>query len=227
MDAVTSFGGVPLDVEAIGLDALYSGTQKCLACPPGLAPVWFSDRALERQRSRTQPVQSWYLDLSLIEGYWGTQRAYHHTAPINQLYGLHEALRLVQAEGLSARHARHARNARALWAGLEALGLELPVAPAHRLPPLTPVRLPAGIEDAPLRRALLDRFDIEIGGGLGPWAGAAWRIGLMGAGSTQANVWRVLSALETLLDEAGHSALADPRAAANACLQGEAPGLGD
>ena len=218
VDAVTSLAGCPLDVEAAGIDALYSGTQKCLSCPPGLAPVWISERARERVAGRSRPSQSWYLDLALLEGYWGGERAYHHTAPINMLYGLHEALRLVFEEGLDARYARHLSHARALWAGLGALGLEPCVEEEHRLPPLTSVRIPGGIEDGPIRKGLLERFGIEIGGGLGPWKGSAWRIGLMGAGSTRSNVWLVLSALETLLAEHGHRTADDPLAAAAAVL---------
>lgn len=192
---MTSLAGHPLDVEQSGIDALYSGTQKCLSCPPGLSPIYFSDRALERIARRTRPCQSWYLDFDLIEGYWGTARAYHHTAPINQLYGLHEALRQVLLEGLPQRYDRHALNARALWAGLEALGLELRVRREDRLHPLTAVAIPEGVDDRQVRGALLDRHGIEIGGGLGPMAGNTWRIGLMGAGSTRRNVTLVLDAL--------------------------------
>lgn len=195
VDAVTSLAGHPLDVEQSGIDALYSGTQKCLSCPPGLSPIYFSDRALERIARRTRPCQSWYLDFDLIEGYWGTARAYHHTAPINQLYGLHEALRQVLLEGLPQRYDRHALNAQALWAGLEALGLELRVRREDRLHPLTAVAIPEGVDDRQVRGALLDRHGIEIGGGLGPMAGNTWRIGLMGAGSTRRNVTLVLDAL--------------------------------
>jgi alanine-glyoxylate transaminase/serine-glyoxylate transaminase/serine-pyruvate transaminase len=207
VDAVTTLGGRPLDVDASGIDALYSGTQKCLACPPGLAPLYFGPRALARLKARRVPVQSWYLDLSLIEAYWGTERAYHHTAPINMLYGLHEALRLCLAEGLAARYARHERAARALYAGLEALGLELAVEPRHRLAPLTAVRVPAGVDEAALRRRLLAEHDLEIGGGLGPMKGTTWRIGLMGAGATTERVETCLTALAAVLSRPARPAV--------------------
>ena len=211
VDAVTSLAGHPLDVERAGIDALYSGTQKCLSCPPGLAPVHFSERALERIRNREQPCQSWYLDMELIEGYWGSSRAYHHTAPVNQLYGMHEALRQVLLEGLPERYARHALHANALWAGLEAMGLELRVERPHRLHPLTAVAIPDGVDDATVRGRLLSEYGIEIGGGLGPMKGNTWRIGLMGHGSNRRNVNLVLGALGALLErsERGATAAAD------------------
>jgi alanine-glyoxylate transaminase/serine-glyoxylate transaminase/serine-pyruvate transaminase len=164
LDCVTSLGGIPVTLDRWGVDAAYSGTQKCLSCPPGLAPVSLSARAHARVHERKTPVQSWYLDLTLIESYWGEERAYHHTAPINMLYGLHEALRLVLEEGLDARERRHRANSRALCAGLAAMGLEPRVPEAERLPPLTAVAVPAGVEDAPARKHLLERFGIEIGG---------------------------------------------------------------
>jgi len=198
-DAVTSLGGVPVKMDARRLDAVYSGTQKCLSCPPGLSPLALSERAAERLRHRTRPVQSWYLDLSLIAQYWGRERAYHHTAPINMIYALHEALRLVLEEG-DARFERHRRASAALAAGLEAMGLELLVPKGERLPPLTAVRVPEGVDDGAVRAALLEKHGIEIGGGLGPLKGRAWRIGLMGAGATKENVTRVLSALSELLE---------------------------
>lgn len=207
VDAVTSLGGVPVEVERHGIDALYSGTQKCLSCPPGLAPVHVSARALERIEKRRTKVQSWYLDLSLIEGYWGGERAYHHTAPINMLFGLHEALRLVFEEGVEARYARHARLSNALWTGLEALDLAPRVAREHRLAPLTTVAVPDGVDEAALRRRLLTEHDLEIGGGLGPMQGTTWRIGLMGAGSTPQNVLRCLEALGAVLDRDARPAL--------------------
>jgi alanine-glyoxylate transaminase/serine-glyoxylate transaminase/serine-pyruvate transaminase len=219
VDAVTSLAGHALDVEAAGIDALYSGTQKCLSCPPGLSPIYFSERALERQRQRATRCQSWYLDFQLLEGYWGQDRAYHHTAPINLLYGLHEALRQVHLEGLPARIARHALHARALWAGLEAMGLTLPVAAPHRLHPLTAVSIPPGVDDRAVRRRLLQEFGIEIGGGLGSMAGNTWRIGLMGAGSQRRNVHLVLSALAAVLGER-RPARADPLEAAAAIYDG-------
>jgi alanine-glyoxylate transaminase/serine-glyoxylate transaminase/serine-pyruvate transaminase len=194
VDAVTSLGGVPVRMDARRLDAVYSGTQKCLSCPPGLSPLALSERAAERLRRRTRPVQSWYLDLSLIAQYWGRERAYHHTAPINMIYGLHEALRLVLDEG-DARFERHRCVSAALAAGLEAMGLELLVPKEERLPPLTAVRIPEGVDDGPVRAALLREHGIEIGGGLGPLKGRVWRIGLMGAGATKENVDQVLGAL--------------------------------
>jgi alanine-glyoxylate transaminase/serine-glyoxylate transaminase/serine-pyruvate transaminase len=214
VDAVTTIGGVAVNMDATGIDALYSGTQKCLSCPPGLAPVSFSARAEEVMASRKTPVQSWYLDVSLIKNYWGTERAYHHTAPINMMYGLHEALRLVLAEGMDARVKRHADNARALAAGLEALGLSLRVPAGERLPPLTTVAVPDGVDDAATRRALLDEYGIEIGGGLGPFKGNTWRFGLMGSGSTKRNVLLCLSALASILGSRGHRTTGDPISAA-------------
>ena len=195
VDAVTSLAGRPLEVDAWGIDACYSGTQKCLSCPPGLSPVTFSEAAVERIRKRTRPVQSWYLDLSLLEQYWGDARVYHHTAPISMNYALYEALRIVQEEGLERRFARHHLNHEALVAGLEALGLEMAVAPGHRLPMLNSVRVPEGVDAAAVRRRMLERSGIEIGAGLGPWKGRVWRIGLMGESSTPSNVLLVLAAL--------------------------------
>jgi len=170
VDAVTSLGGRPLEIDAWGVDACYSGTQKCLSCPPGLSPVTFSEAAVERIRARTRPVQSWYLDLSLLEQYWGDSRVYHHTAPITMNYALHESLRLVLEEGLERRFERHRRNHEALVAGLEALGLEMAVAAPHRLPMLNAVRVPEATDEAAVRARLLERHGIEIGAGLGPWA---------------------------------------------------------
>lgn len=200
LDCVTSLAGHPVEIDAWGVDAAYSGTQKCLSCPPGLAPVTFGPRAAERMARREAPVQSWYLDLSLIQGYWGEERSYHHTAPINMLYALHEALRLALLEGLEARYDRHARNAEALRAGLGALGFELPVPADERLNPLTVVRVPDGVEDAAVRSFLLEHYGLEIGGGLGPMKGKAWRIGLMGAGSTERNVALCLAGLGAARD---------------------------
>jgi alanine-glyoxylate transaminase / serine-glyoxylate transaminase / serine-pyruvate transaminase len=208
-DTVTSLGGVAVDLDESGVDAAYSGTQKCLSCPPGLSPVSFSERAMARLAQRRQAVQSWYLDLSLITQYWGQERVYHHTAPINALYGLHEALRLVLAEGLAPREARHRKNALALAAGLEALGLRLPVPPAERLPPLTLVSVPEGIDEARVRRYLLDQYSLEIGGGLGKFKGNAWRIGLMGASSSRQNVMLCLTALGQALRAQGFAARGD------------------
>lgn len=218
VDAVTSLGGVPVDMDRVGADALYSGTQKCLSCPPGLSPISLSGRALSAVTSRKQPPQSWYLDLSLIARYWGGERLYHHTAPINMLYGLHEALRLVLAEGLTARYARHERLSHALWAGLEALGLTLTVPLAERLPPLTLVSVPDGVDDARLRRRLLEQHGIEIGGGLGALKGRALRIGLMGASCTERHVFACLAALGEALASEGFQPPGDARAAAQAAL---------
>jgi alanine-glyoxylate transaminase/serine-glyoxylate transaminase/serine-pyruvate transaminase len=216
VDAVTTTGGCAVDMDAVGIDALYSGTQKCLGCPPGLSPVSFSARAEAVMSARKTPVQSWYLDVSLIQSYWGTDRVYHHTAPINMMYGLHEALRVVLEEGLSARIARHTANARALAAGLRALGLVPRVPEAERLPPLTTVAIPPGVDDAAVRRTLLDDYGIEIGGGLGPLKGNTWRIGLMGSGSTRRNVVVCLGALAETLRSKGMAPEGDAVAAAGA-----------
>ena len=201
VDAVTSLAGMELLVDAWGIDACYSGTQKCLSCPPGLAPVTFSPRAVERILARSTPVQSWYLDLSLLSKYWGSERVYHHTAPINMSYALHEALRLVVSEGLEQRIARHRRNHLSLRSGLEAMGLEY--VPERSLTTLNAVRIPEGVDDAKVRGSLLAEYGIEIGAGLGPFRGKAWRVGLMGASSTRRNVTLFLAALGTLLTEQG------------------------
>lgn len=208
VDTVTSLGGTPVEVDAWGIDASYSGTQKCLSCPPGLSPVTFGEAALARVRARKHKVQSWYLDVSLLEQYWGTDRVYHHTAPITMVYALYESLRAVHEEGLDARFARHVKHHRALVAGLEALGLAMPVAPRHRLPMLNAVLVPDGTDEGGVRRQLLERHGIEIGAGLGPWKGKVWRIGLMGDSSTPANVLLVLAALaEALGSSAAGAAL--------------------
>jgi alanine-glyoxylate transaminase/serine-glyoxylate transaminase/serine-pyruvate transaminase len=199
VDAVTSLGGVAVDVDRMGIDAAYSGTQKCLSCPPGLSPVSFSERAREVLSKRKTPVQSWYFDLNLIGQYFGGERVYHHTAPVNMIFGLHEALRLVLEEGLVRRYTRHREQAEALYRGLEALGLELPVEVSARLPPLTLVRLPQGVDDRTVRTSLLADHGLEIGGGLGEFKGKAWRIGLMGASATARHVELCLSALEEAL----------------------------
>lgn len=204
VDAVTSLGGIPLEVDEWGIDACYSGTQKCLSCPPGLSPVTLSDRALATLRNRKTPCQSWYLDLALVADYWAeAKRAYHHTAPISMLYALREGLRLVVEEGLEARWARHARNSAALMAGLHALGMAPFAQDGHRLPSLNCVTLPSGVEDQPVRSALLRDYGIEIGGGLGAGQGKVWRIGLMGESSTRANVLTLLSALEEIFARRG------------------------
>jgi alanine-glyoxylate transaminase/serine-glyoxylate transaminase/serine-pyruvate transaminase len=199
VDAVTSLGGAPVEVDRWGIDVCYSGTQKCLSCPPGLSPFTVSERGLAAMKNRRTPCQSWYLDMGLVADYWAEQtRAYHHTAPISMLYALREALRLVEEEGLAARFARHRLNSDALVAGLEALGLS-PLPPAgHRLPMLTCVTVPPHIDEAAVRAQLLQTFGIEIGGGLGPLKGKVWRIGLMGESSTEANVLTLLNALEEI-----------------------------
>jgi alanine-glyoxylate transaminase/serine-glyoxylate transaminase/serine-pyruvate transaminase len=204
IDTVTGLGGVPVEIDAWDIDAVYSGTQKCLSCPPGLAPVSFGPRAVEVINHRKTKVQSWYLDLTMIQRYWGSDRFYHHTAPISMNYALREALALVAEEGLEARIERHARNGRALHEGLAKLGLSLATVEGHRLPQLTCVKIPQGIDDLAVRRRLLTEWGIEIGGGLGPFKGQAWRIGLMGYGSQTKNVELVLSALETCLRDLGY-----------------------
>lgn len=204
VDTVTALGGMPVEVDAWQIDAIYSGSQKCLSCPPGLAPVSFNARAMDVILHRKTPVQSWYLDVSMLARYWGEERVYHHTAPINMTYGLYEALRIVHEEGLENCFARHALNHRALKAGLAAIGIGYAAADEHQLPMLNAVRVPAGIDDAALRRGLLERFGIEIGAGLGDFKGKVWRIGLMGHGSRAGNVLLFLSALEQLLGEQGH-----------------------
>ena len=201
VDSVTGLGGIPVEVDAWGADAIYSGSQKCLAAPPGLSPVSFGEAALAALKARKTPVQSWFLDMSLIINYWqgAGARAYHHTAPINMLYGLHEALVMLHEEGLEAAWARHRANHLRLRDGLAALDLELFVAEAARLPQLNAVKVPDGVDEAAVRRRLLDEHGIEIGAGLGELAGKIWRIGLMGAGSTAQNVDRVLGALGEIL----------------------------
>jgi alanine-glyoxylate transaminase/serine-glyoxylate transaminase/serine-pyruvate transaminase len=201
VDAVTSLGGVPVEVDKWNIDAIYSGTQKCLSCPPGLSPVSFSPRAMDVVLARKTKVQSWYLDVTMLAKYWGTERVYHHTAPINMTYALYEALRLVLEEGLEACYARHRKNHLALKAGLAALGIEYTAQSGHQLPMLNAVRIPEGVDDAALRGGLLNRFGIEIGGGLGAFKGKVWRIGLMGYASRANNVLLLLAALEQLLAE--------------------------
>ncbi len=204
VDAVTSLGGCPLEVDRWQIDACYSGTQKCLSCPPGLAPLTFGERAAAALHARKSKVRSWYLDLSMIERYWGDERVYHHTAPISMNYALLEALRLVDEEGLEKRWRRHERHHQALKAGLAGLGLELAAQEGHQLWMLNSVRIPEGVDDGGVRRALLAEFGLEIGGGLGPLKGKTWRIGLMGESSSEANVLLLLSALERILPRFGH-----------------------
>ncbi len=201
VDAVTSLGGTPLKVDEWNIDAIYSGTQKCLSCTPGLSPVSFSPNALERIKNRKTKVQSWFMDLNLVMGYWGgaTKRAYHHTAPINALYGLHEALVILQEEGLQNSWARHQKNHLALRAGLEAMGLNFVVPEAERLPQLNAISVPDGVDEAAVRSILLSDYQLEIGAGLGAMAGKVWRIGLMGHASNARNVLLCLSALDDVL----------------------------
>jgi len=201
VDAVTSLGGTELRVDAWGVDAIYSGTQKCLSCVPGLSPVSFNDRAIEAIKGRKSPVQSWFLDLNLVMGYWGqgAKRAYHHTAPVNTLYALHESLVILQEEGLENSWARHRLHHNALKAGLEALGLSFVVPEAERLPQLNAVTIPDGVDDAAVRGALLNDYNLEIGAGLGPMAGTVWRIGLMGYAARKDNVLKCLAALDEVL----------------------------
>jgi alanine-glyoxylate transaminase/serine-glyoxylate transaminase/serine-pyruvate transaminase len=205
MDTVTGLAGIPVEVDAWGIDCAYSGTQKCLSCTPGIAPITFSQKAQDVIANRNTKVQSWFLDMQLIMGYWGanTKRAYHHTAPVNAMYALHESLRLVEAESLAAAHARHALHHTALVAGLEAMGLSMAVAADIRLPQLNAVNIPEGVDDAAVRSALLEQFDLEIGAGLGALAGKTWRIGLMGFSAKAVNVRKCLLALETVLSAQG------------------------
>ncbi len=204
VDTVTAVGGVPVRTDEWDIDAVYAGTQKCLSCPPGLAPVSFGERALERVRARATRCQSWFMDLDLQLGYWSTgTRTYHHTAPVNALYGLHESLLLLHEEGLEAAWARHRRNHEALVAGFEAMGLRQLVAPADRLPQLNMVVVPEGIDEATVRQRLLSEFDVEVGAGLGALSGKVWRVGLMGATCNEASVLRCLDAYESVLSDLG------------------------
>lgn len=199
VDAVTSLGGIPVEVDRVGIDVCYSGAQKCLSCPPGTSPITLGPRAVERLQQRNTKVISWYLDLTLIQNYWGSERSYHHTAPISANYAFYEALRLVEQETLEKRWARHRENAQLLWDGLESLGLSMHVPLEHRLPSLTTVRVPDGVDEAAIRRQLLSEYNIEISGGLGELKGKVWRIGLMGYSSRRENVLLLLAALEKLL----------------------------
>jgi alanine-glyoxylate transaminase / serine-glyoxylate transaminase / serine-pyruvate transaminase len=204
VDTVTSLGGVPVEVDAWEADAVYSGTQKCLSCPPGLAPLTLSPRALDAVKARRTKVQSWYLDAGMVADYWAEgKRVYHHTAPISMVYALRESLRIVLEEGLEARFARHRRHSAALMAGAAALGCTPQAQEGHRLPTLNCVRVPAGVDEAAVRKLLLSEHSIEIGGGLGPLAGQVWRIGLMGESARQENVLAVLAALEQGLAKTG------------------------
>ncbi len=205
VDAVTALGGCPVEVDEWDVDAIYAGSQKCLSCPPGLSPVSFGARAVRRVRERTAPCQSWFMDLDLQLGYWSTgSRTYHHTAPVNALYGLHEALLMLREEGLEHAWDRHRRNHLALAAGLDAMGLSLFVDESHCLPQLNMVVIPEGIADVAARAQMLEEFGIEIGGGLGALAGKVWRVGLMGYASREENVLACLRALESVLTTQGH-----------------------
>jgi len=203
VDAVTSLAGVPVKVDEWGIDICYSGTQKCLSCPPGLSPITFGEKAMEVIRNRKSSVQSWYLDMTMIEQYWGSERFYHHTAPISMIYAFHEALRVIHEEGLEKRFQRHSTNGAALASGLEAMGLKLLAQEGYRAPMLTTVGIPDGVVDINVRKKLLSRYSIELGGGLGAFKGKAWRVGLMGFSCTKRNVLCLLSALESILVEEG------------------------
>ena len=203
VDCVTSLGGVEVTLDAWGVDAAFSGTQKCLSCPPGLAPLSFNEKAVAKMLARETKVPSWYLDLTMVGDYWGEQRKYHHTAPINMIYALRESLRIILEEGLEARFARHRLNHEALVAGVEGMGLEMLVPPGERLASLNAVCIPEGADDLGTRRALLRQFGLEIGAGLGPLAGKMWRVGLQGHSATERNVRLFLTALESVLKTQG------------------------
>jgi len=199
VDAVTSLGGMEVSVDEWKIDACYSGTQKCLSCPPGLAPVTFSPAAAEVITGRETKVRSWYLDISMVMKYWGSERLYHHTAPVNMIYGLHEALRIVLEEGLEARWKRHLSVHKALKSGLEDLGLRYLADAEHQLPMLNAVATPEGIDEGAVRKALLEKHSIEIGGGLGDFKGKAWRVGIMGESATERHASALICALRELL----------------------------
>ena len=205
VDTVTSVGGINVDIDGWGADAVYSGTQKCLSCVPGVSPVSFGPRAVDAINNREHKVQSWFLDMQLVMGYWGanTKRAYHHTAPVNAMYALHESLLMLKEEGLENSWQRHQTHHNALVAGLELMGLSMVVDKAHRLPQLNLVNIPEGADDAAVRAALLSEYSLEIGAGLGALAGKAWRIGLMGHACSKKNVLLCLSALDNVLSAQG------------------------
>jgi alanine-glyoxylate transaminase/serine-glyoxylate transaminase/serine-pyruvate transaminase len=204
VDTVTSLGGQEVAVDDWGIDICYSGTQKCISCPPGLSPFTANQKAMDVLQARKSKGNSWYLDLALLSAYWGTGRVYHHTAPVTMIYALHEALALIAEEGLENRLNRHQKNAAALRAGLEAIGIVLHAEAGHRLNSLTSIRVPAGVDDLRVRQKLLNEYSIEIGGGLGPLKGKIWRIGLMGESSTEENVLFLLYALEKILQTEGY-----------------------
>jgi len=199
VDTVASLGGVPIQVDELGIDVCYTGSQKCLSCPPGLGPITLGPRAEEKLQARTTPVANWYLDLTRVRKYWGSERKYHHTAPVSALCGLYEGLRVVAEEGLDKGWQRHRESAELLWEGLEAMDLTMQVAPEHRLVSLTTVRVPDGVDEAETRRRLMNEFNIEIAGGLGELAGKVWRVGLMGYSARRENVMMLLAALERIL----------------------------
>ncbi len=203
VDTVTSLAGMEVDVDGWHVDACYSGTQKCISCPPGLSPVTFSPAATDVIDKRKSKVRSWYLDMTMVRAYWGSERLYHHTAPINMNYALHEALRIVLEEGLETRWQRHLLHHRALKAGMDAMGIRYLADPGHQLPMLNAVAAPDGVDEGEVRKRLLEEFGIEIGAGLGEFKGRAWRIGLMGESATERHVTGVLSALNTMLAEKG------------------------
>lgn len=206
VDAVTSLGGVEVPTDRLSLDFVYSGTQKCLSCPPGLAPVTVSERAANYIRNRAKKIGNFYLDLTVIEKYWDGGKVYHHTPSMNLIYALNEALRIVAEEGIENRWARHRKNARALASGLEAMGLELLVKPEYRLPPLTTIKVPEGIDEALVRKRLMAEYRLEIGAGLGELKGKIWRVGLMGSTSTARNLLLFLSAFGEILRSLGFKA---------------------
>lgn len=205
LDCVTSLGGHPVQIDRYQVDFAYSGTQKCLSCPPGLAPITVSEKAVSVLRKRKSKVASWYLDLTMVEKYWGEERTYHHTAPISMNYALREALRIVHEEGLEHRWARHRLNHQALVAGVEAMGLTMLCKPEDRLWSLNTIRIPEGVSDTKVRSKLLQDFGIEIGGGLGPLKNKIWRVGLMGSSSNRNNILLFLNALEIVLSQEGVS----------------------
>ncbi len=217
VDTVTSLGGHEVAVDDWGIDICYSGTQKCLSCPPGLAPFTANEKAMSIISTRTHKIQSWYFDLSLLSSYWSASRFYHHTAPISMIYAFHETLALIVEEGLEVRIQRHLKNGLALQVGLEAMGLKLHAQQGYRLSTLTTVRIPDGVDDTRVRQRLLNEFSIEIGGGLGPLKGQMWRIGLMGYSSSTENVLLILSALEEILPTEGYSV--QPGAGVAAAIQ--------
>ncbi|MED5578715.1 MAG: alanine--glyoxylate aminotransferase family protein [Nitrospinota bacterium] len=205
LDCVTSLGGVPVEIDNWGVEIAYSGTQKCLSCPPGVAPITFGERALGKVRERKNKVTSWYFDVSMVEKYWGNDRVYHHTGPITMNYAIREALRIIFEEGLEKRFVRHDLASLALQRGVEALGLSMFAKEGARTPTLNTISLSEGLDDGAIRKTLLNQFNIEIGGGLGPLAGKIWRVGMMGHGATQANVVYFLSALEVIFKQMGYN----------------------